>query len=170
MKVILYMAATVNGIIAKNDDTADFLTPIESQSYVDHVIAAGALVIGRRTYEVLSQQPEFQKFLEAGVKIVAVSHEDIPLKDAAHRVAQSPKAALDLLGGAETVIVAGGGKLNGSFLSENLIDEMYIDIEPAVVGKGIPLFAESDADRSLKLLDTKQLSENEIQLHFAVQK
>jgi dihydrofolate reductase len=92
------------------------------------------------------------------------------LKDSSHVVAHSPQEALQVLEDAETVIVAGGGNLNGSFLGENLVDELYIDIEPAVLGKGIPLFNGPDFDRALKLIGTKQLSENEIQLHYQVLK
>jgi dihydrofolate reductase len=168
MKVILYMATTVNGMIAKDDDSADFLTPLEAESYVTTVIMAGALVIGRRTYEVLSQQPEFQEFLKAKVRIVAVSRSAFELNDPSHIVAHSPEEALDVLKDAEIVVVAGGGNLNGSFLAENLIDEIYIDIEPTVIGKGIPLFKGADFDRALKFLGSKQFSEHEIQLHYQI--
>lgn len=170
MKVILYMATTLNGVIAKFDDSADFLTQEESASYVSVVKEAGALVIGKRTYGILSQQPEFQEFLKAGVKVVAVSHTDFDLKDPTHRVAHSPTEALELLKESKTVVLAGGGILNASFFAENLVDEIYIDIEPVVIGKGIQLFAGLDFDRKLKLLGTKQLSKNEIQLHYEVRK
>lgn len=170
MKVILYMAITLNGLIAKFDDSADFLTKEESASYVSVVKKAEALVIGKRTYGILSQQPEFQEFLKAGVKVIAVSHTDFELKDPSHQVAHSPAEALELLKESPTVILAGGGILNASFLAENLVDEIYIDIEPVVVGMGIQLFTGLDFDRKLKLLGTKQLSENEIQLHYEVQR
>lgn len=164
------MATTLNGVIAKFDDSADFLTQEESASYVSTVKEAGALVIGKRTYGILSQQPEFQEFLNSGVKVVAVSHSDFELKDPTHQVAHSPVEALEMFKDSETVILAGGGILNASFLAENLVDEIYIDIEPAVVGKGIQLFNGPDFDRKLKLIGTKKLSENEIQLHYEVQK
>ena len=169
MKKILYMATTANGIIAKEDDSADFLTEIEASSYVKNVCDTGALIIGRRTYEVLSQQPEFQKFLEAGVKIVAVSHSNkLVLNDKSHRIAHSPAEAIELLSDCEAVIIAGGAKLDASFMEAGLIDEVYLDIEPALSGQGIPLFNGADFDLQLKLLGTKMLSDNEIQLHYEV--
>lgn len=171
MKVILYMAVTVNGLIAKEDDSADFLTATESSSYVSTVQSAGALVIGRRTYEVLSEQPEFQEFVKSGVKIMALSHNDsLELKDPSHRIAHSPKEALDLLKDQTEVIVAGGAKLNASFMKENLIDEIYLDIEPAIIGKGIPLFVGENFNVELKFLGQEMLSKNEIQLHYEIVK
>lgn len=170
MKVILYMATTVNGFIAKPDDSADFITKVESESYVSNVLDAGALIIGRRTYGILSTQPEFQEFLKAKVKIVAVSHNDFKVADSNHAVAHSPKEALALVNGFQKVIVAGGGTLDASFLEENLIDEIYLDIEPAVLGKGIPLFNGGDFEKRLKFLSSKNFSEDEIQLHYRVLK
>ncbi len=170
MKVTLYMAITANGIIAKNDDSADFLTKEESASYVKTVISAGALVIGRRTYEILSEQPEFQEFLKAGVKMVAVSTQEFKVLDSKHAVAKSPKEALETLKDREEVVLAGGSILNAEFMKEGLVDELYLDIEPAIVGKGIPLFQSQEFDAALQLIDTKKISDNEIQLHYKVVK
>ncbi len=164
------MATTVNGFIAKHDDSADFITPAESASYVAAVCNAGAVIVGHRTYEILSTQPEFQEFLKAGVKIVAVAHADFELKDPSHAVVHSPEEALELLKDFTEVIVAGGGKLNAAFLDANLIDEIYLDIEPNIVSEGIMLFSEGISDKKLKLLGSKMFSENEIQLHYAVEK
>lgn len=171
MKVILYMAITANGIIAKEDDSSEFLTETEAESYMDAVKGAGALIIGRRTYEVLSAQPEFEEFLKAGVKIVAVSHDStLTLKDSKHVIAHSPQEALELFKEFNEVVVAGGAKLNASFMEEGLIDEMYLDIEPSILGKGIPLFNGNDFEKNLKFLGHKMLSDNEIQLHYKVEK
>jgi len=171
MKTILYMTTTINGMIAKHDDSTSFITPAESASYVAAVKHAGALIVGRRTYQILSTQSEFQEFLNAGVKIVAVSRESVlQLKSPSHALAHSPREALDLLHDFAAVIIAGGGKLNSAFLDQNLIDEVYLDIEPAIVSKGIALFSEGLADKELKFLGSKQFGENEIQLQYAVLK
>jgi dihydrofolate reductase len=55
-------------------------------------------------------------------------------------------------------------------MAENLVDEMYLDIEPLAFGKGLPLFNGVDFERRLELLDTKKISDDEIQLHYRVVK
>lgn len=171
MKTILYMATTINGLIAKHDDTAEFLTEAEAASYVAAVKGAGAAVVGRRTYEVLSEQPEFEEFTNAGVRMVVLSQkDDIKLKSETHAIAHSPKEALEVLKDCNEVVVAGGGKVNAAFMEAGLIDEIYLDIEPAVLGKGIPFFDGEDFEASLQLLDQKMLSPHEIQLHYRVVK
>ena len=164
------MAITPNGFIAKKDDSSDFLTKKESQSYVATVLKAGALVIGRRTYGVLSKQSEFQKFLKAKIKIAIVSKHSMNIKSPYHKVANSPQSALNFLKGSKEIVVAGGGLLNASFMSENLVDEIYIDIEPNLFSEGIKLFEGGSFDVKLKLLGTRMLSKNEIKLHYKVLK
>lgn len=45
----------------------------------------------------------------------------------------------------------------------------YIDIEPLILGRGIPLFADGDFAPRLKLLGVKTLTNNQtVQLHYKV--
>ncbi len=168
MKVILYMAMSVNGMIAKSNNDTSWISKKEWDSYSLAVREAGCLIVGRRTYEILTRQAEFAEL--AGVKIVAVSSGDVPLVAPHHAIARSPQEALDLLSGFERVIVAGGGTLNASFLAENLVDEIYLDVEPIVIGNGIPLFRGKRFERNLRLIGQKGISKNEIQLHYEVSK
>ena len=162
------MAISANGMIAENDDDTSWISKEEWVSYSLAVRTVGCLVVGRRTYEILTKQPEFGEFKD--VKIIAVSHESFTTLASNHLVAHSPRESLELLKDFEEVVVAGGGILNASFLTENLVDEIYLDIEPVVFGNGIKLFADSDFEAKLKLLETKMLSKNLIQLHYKVLK
>lgn len=168
MKVILYMAATANGMIAASDDSSSWISAEESQSYCDMVNKIGALIVGHRTYNILTKQPEYKKF--QNIKLVVVATKEVQLVDTAHRIADSPKEALQILRDQEEVVVAGGASLNASFLSENFIDEIFIDIEPALLGCGIPLALGKDFECDLELLGVKNISKNEIQLHYLVKK
>jgi len=160
------MAISANGIIAKNDDDTGWISKEEWNSYSAAVRAAGCLIVGRRTYNILTKQPEFSELKD--VKLVVVSHEDFKTLAPNHLVAHSPKDALALLKDFKEVIVAGGGILNASFLAENLVDEIYLDVEPIVLGDGIPVFKNKDFERKLKFIGYKQITENEIQLHYRV--
>jgi len=168
MKVILYMAISLNGIIAKSDDGTSWISKDEWDSYSLAVQTAGNLIVGHRTYGILTKQPEFSEFKD--VKLVVVAQEDFQTLTGNHLVAHSPKEALNLLSDFEQVVVAGGGALNASFVEENLIDEIFIDIEPIILGQGIPLFRDKDFERNLKLVGQKKISDNEIQLHYEVLK
>jgi len=168
MKVILYMAISLNGMIAKSDDDTSWISKEEWDSYSLAVRTAGNLIVGHRTYNILTKQPEFAEFKD--IKLVVVTQDDFQTLAQNHLVAQSPKEALKLLNDFEQVVVAGGGMLNASFVEENLVDEIFIDIEPIVLGQGIPLFRDKNFERNLKFVGQKKISENEIQLHYEVLK
>ena len=167
-KVILYMAISLNGMIAKSDDDTSWVSKEEWDSYSLAVRTAGNLIVGHRTYGILTKQPEFSEFKD--VKLVVVAQEDFQTLAQNHLIAHSPKEALKMLNDFEQVVVAGGGALNASFVEENLVDEIFIDIEPIILGRGIPLFRDKDFERNLKLVGQKKISDNEIQLHYKVLK
>ena len=168
MKVILYMAISLNGMIAKSDDDTGWISKEEWDSYSLAVRTAGNLIVGHRTYNILTKQPEFSEFKD--VKLIIVAQDDFQTLAQNHLVAHSPKEALKLLSDFEKVVVAGGSTLNASFVEENLIDEIFIDIEPIILGQGIPLFRDKNFERNLKLVSQKKISDNEIQLHYEVLK
>ena len=166
MNVILYMAMTANGFIAKKDDDTSWISREEWDSYSLAVRTAGCLIVGHRTYDILTKQPEFSEL--KNVKLVVVSEKKFETLAPNHFVVSSPKGALKLFKDDDEVVVAGGGMLNASFLTENLVDEIYLDIEPIIFGEGIPIFRDKNFEHKLELIGQKKITDNEIQLHYKV--
>ena len=162
------MAMTANGIIAKADDDTSWISVKEWNSYSTAVQKAGRLIVGKRTYYILTKQPEFAELKD--VKLVGVSHEDFDTLAPNHIVAHSPHEALEVLKDFDEIIVAGGGHLNTAFLEQKLVDELYLDIEPKIIGKGIKLFEKMNYECDVELLGQKMISDNEIQLRYKVKK
>jgi len=54
------------------------------------------------------------------------------------------------------MIVYGGGKFVSSLIKENLIDELHLFINPAVIGKGMPIFQEVTEKQNYNLIASKQ--------------
>jgi dihydrofolate reductase len=59
MKVIMYMAVSANGMIARSDDSTDWVSKKEWDSYSRIARKAGNLVVGSRTYKILTKETEF---------------------------------------------------------------------------------------------------------------
>ena len=162
------MATTVNGYIAKENNETPWSDAVWD-SYYKIAKQFKAIILGRRTYEIMKEVNEFEKIGNPFTVVVSK-------KDFAHNsnfaIAKSPQEALKILKDKHfaKVLVGGGGTLNSSFMKENLIDEIILDVEPLVFGKGIKLFSENDFDARLELIETKSLSKNTIQLHYRVLK
>ncbi|MDP3014847.1 MAG: dihydrofolate reductase family protein [bacterium] len=165
MKVILYMAITANGYIAKENNETPWSNE-EWESFSEKAKEIKNLIIGRKTFEIMNNEAEFQKIGNPFTVIVSNEKDN----NSNFAFVESPEKALELLEekGFEQALVAGGGMLNSSFLQKGLIDEIYLDVEPFLFGSGIKLFAENDYEAKLELLSTKQLSKNTIQLHYKV--
>jgi len=162
------MAVTPNGFIAKTDDDTSWISKDEWKSYSQFCRNAGNLIVGRRTYNILTKQPEFLDL--KNVKVVVVSHQEIELIAPNHYLVHSPEEAIDLFKDEKEVIIGGGGKTNASFLEKNLIDEIYLDVEPIIFSEGISLFHDMKFETGLELIEIKNITKDELQLHYKVLK
>ncbi len=172
MNVILFMVMSVNGKIANPDGAYPWASKEDWESFQRMYTKVGCIIIGKKTYDKLKDKPTFPT---AGCTCVVMSKDKTftcnhPRVIAAH---DSPFDTLTMLEkkGFKQVLIGGGGQINSLFMKQGLIDEVYIDIEPIVVGKGVPLFAESDFQSCLKLISVKTLPNHQtIQLHYKVLK
>ncbi|RYC70912.1 dihydrofolate reductase family protein [Spirosoma sordidisoli] len=54
----------------------------------------------------------------------------------------------------QDIIVYGGASFVSSLIREGLIDELHLLINPAAIGRGLPIFGEADGKRNLQLVKT----------------
>jgi dihydrofolate reductase len=171
MKVILYMGITVNGYIARENGDSEWTSEEDLKGFEQNSRSAGNIIMGKNTY-LYASQAELLPFKDA--LNVVVSHGQIENKygDKVLVTDKNPKEVLKMLEekGFSEAFLAGGGQLNTAFLKENLIDEIYLDVEPLLFGKGVKVFAESDFDIELELIESKPLNKNTVQLHYKVLK
>ncbi|HLD77966.1 MAG TPA: dihydrofolate reductase family protein [archaeon] len=175
MKVIVYMAMTANGLIATERDDVWFVSKASWKSFNRMSRRAGNLVMGRRTLDVSIKGTEPYasdgSFPYPGRLNVIVSRRRIRNRWGKDVVfVRSPRAALAELRkrGFKMAFVAGGGGVNASFLQSGLVDELFLDVEAAVLGKGIPLFAPFKGSVRLRLLGVKRLAPDTVQLRYRV--
>ena len=131
-------------------------------NFVQTVGKFGNLIIGRRTFDLFpSRMP--------GIEMVVLSHS--PLKYDGVSVVASPAEALSLLEkkGFDTALVGGGAQLVRTFLSQGLVDELYINIYP-LISKGSTFAISENFQASLELIGVDKLSADIVQLHYRVRR
>lgn len=167
MNVVLCMVSSLNGYVARADGSMDWTSAEDKQWFVSLAQEIGVLISGKKTYEVARKQG----LLPIKLRVVVTHH---PEKEDAQPntlfTSATPQKILAIIQdrGFDRVLIAGGGEINSLFLKENLIDELYVTIEPVLLGHGVPLFAPKDMESRLKLLAVKNLNEHTIQLHYQV--
>lgn len=161
------MATTVNGYISRTDDSTPWSNE-EWNAYAEEVKEIGNIIIGHRTYEIM-KDGEFEKI--GNPLVIVISSKQQP-HDTHAIFVKTPEEALKVVSqkGFSSTTINGGSMLLSSFAEHRLIDEVILDVEPFLFGKGIPLFKENDFEMELELKGTRKVGQNGIQLHYSVKK
>jgi dihydrofolate reductase len=169
MKTILYLGQTINGYIADKKDSTPW-SKEEFAAFHSTITKAKNIMVGRKTYEIMRKYGEFKKCGNPFTVIITKSQKFKPADKLA--IASAPSHALKILKskGFEVAFMSGGSTVATSFMKEGLIDEIWIDIEPLIFGKGIPIFQESKLNIKLRMIKTTKISKNTIQLRYKVLK
>lgn len=169
-KVILYIAASLDGYIAKPDNDLSFLSMVqkdgEDYGYSDFVNSVDTVIMGRKTYEwVLTQVPEFLHADKQTYIITRTARPDIGkiifytgnLKDLISSL-KSEKG--------ENIFCDGGAEIVNELLRYKLIDEFIISVIPILVGNGTRLFKDGRPEQKLNLVSVKRFDTGLTQLHY----
>ncbi len=171
-RIVLYIAVSIDGYIADAEGGISWLEavdePGEDYGYESFFNDIDVLLMGRKTYEQILGFGDWpydnkQTYVFTGHPISS-PREDISF------VADPPAEIIEKIEQNEDIQriwLVGGGKLNGSFLAEGLIDEMILSIIPVTLGSGIPLFKGQTADlSSFTLRSTTSYHSGLVQMHY----
>ncbi|RJR31650.1 dihydrofolate reductase [Candidatus Parcubacteria bacterium] len=169
MKLILMMAQTVDGIIAKDSQhNANWTTKADKKSFLEETKKHGVIIMGSATYLaigkalpgrlnfILSSAPKKFKGEEKPGELEFVNGQ--------------PNEILQMLEkrGFQSAVLAGGARTNAAFLKKNLVDEILITIEPKIFGTGLNFTEGQDLDLNLALIESRNLGDNTVQLRYKV--
>jgi dihydrofolate reductase len=168
MKTVLYLAMSLNGMIAGENDEAPWSTPIW-EAYVKTVERFGNIIVGHNTHRVMKKSGDFDSFMAKPLCVVLTNK---LLEDRDAVPVSSPAQAIEHIRqkGFSKALVGGGSKAATSFLQAKLIDEIEIDIEPILIGRGVNLTQEVDLVAKLALKEVKQLDEGVVHLVYSVER
>ena len=164
MKIVMMMAMTADGKIAKNSDHfPDWTSKEDKRMFAKISKEHGVVIMGEKTFKTFpSPLPERLNVVFTmdknpleipGVKWVSGEPENVLLE-------------LEEMG-YKSAILGGGAYLNGLFLEHKLIEELIINIEPKIFGDGLSLF-KGDFNANLKLISVEKISEDSLSLRYKV--
>lgn len=181
MKTQFYTATSLDGFIATEDDSLEWLFPlgdIKDTSYPSFIAEVGTLAMGSATYEWMlrhantvadetgSPWPYTQPtWVFSSRKLPIIERADIRfVKGDVRRVrAEMAKAA-----GGRNIWIVGGGDLAGQFYDADLLDEIIVQIGSVTLGRGKPLFPRRITTPPLQLLSVRQVGTGFAELRYQV--
>jgi dihydrofolate reductase len=175
----VFIATSLDGFIARRDGSIDWLDRAnaavptdEDCGYAQFIDTIDALVMGRGSFEKVLSFPEWP-------------YGDIPVYVLSHSIQQLPAGVPETVqlsreNPAEVVrrasesghqhLYVDGGKVIQSFLAAGLITELTLTVIPVLLGSGLRLFGDIDADIPLRVISSKVYSFGFVQNHYAVAK
>lgn len=183
MKTQYFTASSLDGFIATEDDSLEWLFPlgdINETSYPTFITQIGALAMGSATYEWMLRhsqtvseqmgtgwpytQPTWifsSRTLAAipGAKLKFVRGDVGPVH-----------AAMRAAAGSKNIWVVGGGDLAGQFYDAGLLDEIIVQVSSVTLGRGKPLFPRRLTNPPLRLESARRVGTGFAELLYSVSK
>lgn len=168
--VILYIASSLDGYIAKPNDDLTFLSHVQKEGqdygYAEFINNVDTVILGRKTYDwVMKQVKEFPHAQLDSYIITRTPRQDIGkikfytgnLKELVLRLKQEK---------GKNIFIDGGSEIVNELLKEKLIDKFYLSIVPILLGDGVKLFKDGLPEQKLRLISSKQFETGLIQLQY----
>ncbi len=168
MIITLIAAISADGFIAQSADqlSFDWTSKEDKQFFVSKTKEIGIVVMGRKTFETFGKPLKDRRLI---VLTSQIFPEQAQRVEGLEFTSESP---LDLVTrleaeGITQLAVCGGATIYSQFLRAGLVNELYLTVEPVLFGQGILLAPDGGAIQ-MKLLDSKQLGEKSVLLHFSI--
>ena len=181
MKTRYYTATSLDGFIATEDDSLDWLFPlgdINETSYPSFIAEVGALAMGSATYEwMLGHAKEVAASTGSPWPYTqptwVFSSRSLPLVDGADiRVVRGDvrpvHTEMRKAAGSKNIWIVGGGDLAGQFYDAGLLDEIIVQVGSVTLGRGKQLFPRRVVTPPLRLVSVRQVGSGFAELHYEV--
>ncbi len=149
IKVFIIAAVSADGFIAKDSQHSPMYwsSKADKKRFIELTKRAGVVVMGSSTYKTIGQP------LKERVNIVYSKNQTF---DGVEVTQDSPIDLIKKLEerGFKEVAICGGSHIYTMFMKANIVDTVYLTIEPVVFGKGMTIFNE-DLHYSLKLVSSQ---------------
>ena len=173
MKVTYYVAASLDGYIAKEDGDVSWLEDLgismEETGYDEFFATIDALVMGRETYEFIY---DYGAWPYGDKSTWVCTSSNLNVIDGCNLQKGSTlkdiiKEAEDL--GVKHLWLVGGGRLAGSFIENEILTHLSISQMPIILGGGIRLFGELEEPVKVKRKSIQSHKSGFSQLEFEIE-
>jgi len=169
MKVFIIAAMSADGFIGldAHHRSLDWRSKADAKFFIERTKEAGVIVMGSTTYNTfkIRRTPPGRRL------IVMSSRPDSVEGDGVEATNEEPVELIKRLQreGSHEVAISGGATIYKLFLDNDLVDEVYLTIEPVLLGEGVPLF-KGEVHAKLSLMENRQLSDDTVLLHYAIRR
>ncbi|MBG0565334.1 dihydrofolate reductase family protein [Actinoplanes aureus] len=173
MKTQYYSATTIDGFIADENNSLDWLFEVDQggvDPFTGFFTGVGAMAMGSTTYEWIIAHDDAlahpEKWHEpyGDTPTWIFTHRDLPVIPGANlHFVQGDVAPVhrDMTAAAKdkNVWIIGGGELAGQFADQDLLDEIILGVTPVTLGRGSPVLPRRLTSSRLTLIDARPVGQ-----------
>ncbi len=168
-QLVVYIAMSVDGFVAKLNDDLSFLSIVEKEGedygYADFISTVDTVIIGRKTYDWVTRQFDFPHADKTTYVITRTPRPNVG--KTVFYTGDLKELVVKLKGEkGQTIFCDGGAEIVNELLRYHLIDELIISVIPILVGGGTRLFKDARPEQQLKLICAKKFETGLTQLHY----
>ena len=171
-KIILYIASSLNGKIARRDGSVDWLEKLPipegtDHGYADFYDSIDTTIQGGKTYrQIIGWDIEFPYI--GKTNYVITRNQNLENNGHVEFITEKPVEFFQNLKmqDGKNIWLIGGGQINTLFLNAGLIDEIRVFIMPIVLPDGIELFEMLPDDKMVELKETKKYNSGAVELVY----
>jgi dihydrofolate reductase len=173
MRVSVFCGTSVDGFLARPDDTFDFLKAGEGvpHGFTEFFNSVDVVVIGRRTFEVVRDLGHFGLYGKKQVVVLSSSPLDLSSVKSTkvEQMSGTPQEIVARLAkrGFKHAYVDGGITIQ-RFLKLGLVDRITVTRVPVLIGQGVPLFGPLPRDIRLRHVRTRSYKTGMVQSKYEV--
>jgi len=166
-KIILYIASSLDGYIARENGEIDWLfDPSDTDyGYTELMNSIDTVLMGRKTYEQVLTFGEYPYLDKKSYVFTTQPREN---DSNAEFITSNISTFISQLKESEGkhIWLVGGAELTKYFLKNKLIDELILFVQPTLIGSGIPLFQGIEKDQQLNLKNQKIYENGMVELRY----
>ncbi|MFY7652924.1 MAG: dihydrofolate reductase family protein [Chitinophagaceae bacterium] len=170
-KLVVYIAMSIDGYIAKPNNDLSFLQIVEQTGedygYNQFMETVDTIIIGRNTYNWLMANSD--DFPYNNRTVYVITHEE---KEPINNIIFYNKSLGELIThlknapGNKAIYCDGGAQIIQQLLQLNAIDELTLSIIPVTLGNGIALFGGFLPQQNWQLMAVKSFPKGLVQVHY----
>lgn len=169
-KLVVYIACSVDGYIAKTGDDLSFLSIVEKEGedygYAVFIKTIDTIVLGRNTYNWVTKNVPGHY---GEKRTFVITHEKKATEGNVHYYSGNLSELIQQLKQEESdkhIFCDGGANIIKQLLQDDLIDELTISLIPVLLGEGTKLFQDGRPEQKLQLESSKSFDTGLVQLHY----